>query len=226
MVKKTTCESLSVVTTTWCEKENIGKLLTRIQRVVEKVSIDYEIIVVDDGSPDGTADEARKYADKVVVNSKRLGQTLSLAKGILSARGECIVTIDSDLENPPELIPRLTSLLETYDYVVASRRIIPRISEKTASAMFRGKLRVRDIYSNFKAFKAEYSGIIASVKCGETFGAEFTWNAVRHGLSIGELVYEPPPRRSDPRIGGLFKANLRIMAANLRLLWCMLKGNP
>ncbi len=224
MARKSTCElGVSIVTTTWCERENISRLLTRIHETLK--GLDYEVIVVDDNSPDGTAEEARKHADKVIVNRSRLGQTLSLAKGILEARGDCIVTIDSDLENPPELIPRLIDMLKTYDFVVASRTIIPRISEKLASIMFRGKLKVRDIYSNFKAFRGEYSGIIASVRCGETFGAEFTWNAIRHGLNIGELVYEPPPRRSNPRIGGMLKANMRVMAASFRLLRCLLKGN-
>ncbi len=224
MVRRSICElGVSVITTTWCERENIGKLLTRIHQVLQ--GLDYEIIVVDDGSPDGTAEEARKYTDKVIVNRRRLGQTLSLAKGIFEAKGDCIITIDSDLENPPELIPKLLDMLKTYDFIVASRTVIPRITEKLASILFRRRLKVRDIYSNFKAFKGEYASIIATVKCGETFGAEFTLNAVKHGLNIGELVYKPPPRRSNPRIGGLLRANLRIMAANFRLLKCLLKGN-
>ncbi len=223
MVRKRTCEvGVSIVTTTWCERENIGVLLERIHRVLRE--LDYEVIVVDDGSPDGTAEEASKHGGKVIVNEKRLGQTLSLARGIFEAKGDCIVTIDSDLENPPELIPRLLSMLESYDFIVASRTRIPRISEKIASLIFKRKLGVRDIYSNFKAFRGEYAGVIARTSCGETFGAEFTLNAVRHGLRIGELLYDPPPRRSKPRIGGVLKANLRIMAANMRLLECLLKG--
>ncbi len=222
MVKRVYGTSVSVVTTTWCERENIGALLDRIHRVLR--GIDYEVIVVDDGSPDGTAEEALKHGGKVIVNEKRLGQTLSLARGIFEAKGDCIVTIDSDLENPPELIPRLLSMLESYDFIVASRTIIPRISEKIASLMFKRKLGVRDIYSNFKAFRGEYAGVIARTSCGETFGAEFTLNAVRHGLRIGELLYDPPPRRSRPRIGGVLKANLRIMTANMRLLECLLRG--
>ena len=209
---------ISVVTTTWCEKENIGALLDRIHNILRGTN--YEVIVVDDGSPDGTAEEALKHGGKVIVNKRRLGQTLSLTKGIIKARGNYIITIDSDLENPPELIPRLLSMLESYDFIVASRTRIPRISEKIASLMFG----IRDIYSNFKAFKREYAGVIAKTRCGETFGAEFTLNAVRHGLRIGELLYDPPPRRSKPRIGGVLKANLRIMAANMRLLECLLKG--
>ena len=213
---------ISVVTTTWCEKENIGALLDRIHNILRGTN--YEVIVVDDGSPDGTAEEALKHGGKVIVNKRRLGQTLSLTKGIIKARGNYIITIDSDLENPPELIPRLLSMLESYDFIVASRARIPRISEKIASLMFRREFGVRDIYSNFKAFNGEYAGVIAETRCGETFGAEFTLNAVRHGLRIGELLYDPPPRRSKPRIGGVLKANLRIMAANIRLLECLLKG--
>ncbi len=211
---------VSIITATWCERGNIPLLVERIRCTLR--NIDHEVIVVDDNSPDRTWEAALKVADKVIVNGHRLGQTLSLARGIIASRGEFIVTIDADLENPPELIPRLIEMLNNYDLVVASRARLPRISEILASKTIGKILGVFDVYSNFKALKSKYKETIANVKCGETFGAEFIVNAYKNNLRIGELVYKPPPRRAKPRIGGTIKANLRIMAATLRLLKCML----
>ncbi len=210
---------VSVVTATWCERENIPLLVERIRRGLRDFK--HEIIVVDDNSPDGTWRIALDYADKVIVNEERLGQTLSLAKGIAASRGEFIVTIDADLENPPELIPRLIEMLDYYDLVVASRSRLPRISEILASRTIGRILGVYDVYSNFKALKSKYKEVIANVRCGETFGAEFIVNAYKNNLRIGELVYEPPSRRSNPRIGGAIKANARIILATIRLTLCL-----
>lgn len=211
---------VSVVTATWCERENIVKLVEHVRSVLGDV--EHEVIVVDDNSPDRTWEVAERVADKVIVNDIRVGQTLSLARGIMVSRGRYIVTIDADLENPPELIPRLLDMLGSYDLVVASRSWLPRFSEKLASKIIGGIIGVRDVYSNFKALRSEHKFLIAQTRCGETFGAEFLVNAWKKGLRIGELVYEPPPRRAKPRIGGTVKANLRIMAATLRLVKCMM----
>jgi len=56
------------------------------------------------------------------------------------------------------------------------------------------------------------------LKGGETFGAEFLVIAKKNKLKIGEVLYEAPPRRVDPRIGGTFRANLRILWALFKCL--------
>jgi dolichol-phosphate mannosyltransferase len=78
-------------------------------------------------------------------------------------------------------------------------------------------LGVTDTLSNFKAFKKETISHF-NLKGGETFGAELLVTAKKNHLKIGEITYEPPPRRRDPRIGGTIKANLRIMWALIKSL--------
>ncbi|MCJ7559313.1 hypothetical protein MUO79_01680 [Candidatus Bathyarchaeota archaeon] len=93
---------------------------------------------------------------------------------------------------------------------------IPRISEKLASKTLGKIIGITDTFSNFKAFrKATVSKF--SLRGGETFGAEFLVTAKKKGLTIGEIKYDPPPRRKNPRIGGTIKANLRI-------LWALIKS--
>jgi len=73
------------------------------------------------------------------------------------------------------------------------------------------------VFSNFRAFRKE---TISSFKLrgGETFGAELLVIAKKKGFKIGEIVYAPPARRKDPRIGGKVEAELRIIWALIKSL--------
>jgi dolichol-phosphate mannosyltransferase len=205
---------VSIVTTTWNERENIEQLISTTRNVLQLVQ--HEIIVVDDGSPDGTIQIANRLAD-VAVAKAREGQSKGLLYGMQLAKYPIIVTIDADLENNPEHIPKLIEQIAEFDIVVASRTMLPRISEKIASKTLGKIIGVTDIFSNFRAYK---KGIISkfNLRCGETFGGEFLVAAKKKGLAIGEMKYDASPRRKNPRIGGKIKANLRIIWALIKCL--------
>jgi dolichol-phosphate mannosyltransferase len=205
---------VSIVTTTWNERENVGKLIAVIRNVLQQIP--HEIIVVDDNSSDGTIRIAQHLAD-VAVTKKREGQSKGLLYGMRLAKYPAIITIDADLENNPKHIPQLLLQIARFDIVVASRTKLPRISEKIASKTLGRLLGVTDTLSNFRAFrKAAVSEF--NLRGGETFGAEFLVIAKKRGLTIGELKYDPSPRRKNPRIGGTIKANLRIIWALIKSL--------
>jgi dolichol-phosphate mannosyltransferase len=204
-----TLHGVSIVTTTWNERENIEKLIQSIRDALRRV--EHEIIVVDDDSPDGTIQVAKRLAD-LAVRKSREGQSKGLLYGMKLAKYPIIVTIDADLENDPRYIPELIKKIEDFDIVVASRSRLPRISEKIGQETLGKMMHVKDAFSNFRAYKKE---TISSFKLrgGETFGAEFLVIAKKKGFKMGEMVYEPPTRRKDPRIGGKIKADLRIIWA-------------
>ncbi len=210
-------EGVSVVTTAWNERENIEKLVSAVRVVLHDVP--HEIIVIDDSSADGTLEAAKKVAD-IALSKKREGQTVGLLVGMQMAKYPIVVTIDADLENDPAYIPQLVNLASQYDLVVASRTKLPRISEKFASKTFGKIIGVYDSFSNYRAYRKETIPKF-SIKHGETFGAELLVEAKKQGLKIGEVKYPPPPRRSQPRIGGRTKANLRILWAQMKAtaLW-------
>ena len=199
--------AVSIVTTTWNERENVGKLIFVIRNVLQQIP--HEIIVVDDSSSDGTIQTAQRVAD-VAVTKKREGQSKGLLYGMHLAKYPTIITIDADLENNPEHIPELLQQIARFDIVVASRTKLPRISETLASKTLGKLLGVTDTLSNFRAFRKTVVSEF-SLRGGETFGAEFLVIAKKRGLTIGEIKYDPPPRRKNPRIGGAVKANLRII---------------
>jgi dolichol-phosphate mannosyltransferase len=209
-----TVQGVSVVTTTWNEKENIEELISRVRTTLKEIP--HEIIVVDDSSSDGTLETARRIAD-MAVSKVREGQTKGLLYGMKIAKFPILVTIDADLENDPEFIPTLLQKLDQVDLAVASRTIVPRFSERFASRTLGKKLGVSDFYSNFRAYKKETLEDL-TLRGGETFGGELLIKAKKKGFKVGEIKYEAPPRRSAPRIGGNIRANLRISAATLKCL--------
>jgi len=205
---------VSIVTTTWNERENIEKLIPILRNTLQQVP--HEIIVVDDDSPDGTLQTANRLAD-VAVTKKREGQTKGLLCGMQLAKYPTIITIDADLENDPTHIPDLIQQTAKFDIVVASRTKLPRVSEKIASKTLGKLLGVTDTLSNFRAFRKETIPKF-NLRGGETFGAEFLIIAKKKGLTIGEIKYDPPLRRKNPRIGGKTKANLKIIWALIKSL--------
>jgi dolichol-phosphate mannosyltransferase len=207
-------DGVSMVTTTWNEHLTIGPLILRVRTVLR--GIPHEIIVVDDESSDGTIGIARQLAN-LAVTKKREGQTIGLLHGMQLSKFPVIITIDSDLENTPECIPELISKADEYDIVVGSRREIPRISEKIASKTLGKLFGVRDLFSNYRAYRKEVVSKFI-LRGGETFGAEFLVIAKKNKLRIGEVTYESPTRRKNPRIGGTVKANLRIFWALFKAL--------
>ncbi len=207
---------VSVVTTTYNEVRYIKPFVKAVRKALAGVK--HEVVIVDDSSPDGTYEEARAYADKAIIKPRE-GQTAGLLTGIRAAKYGIVVTLDVDLENPPDLIPSLVreALTRDCDILVACRTWIPRVGERLTSRALSRKLCVRDIYSNFRVYiRDSIAGI--SISLGETFGAELLLRAVERGCRICEYIYDPPPRRSRPRVGGKVTANLRILKVLLKLL--------
>ena len=210
-------EGISVVTTTWNEKENIEELIHRVKSTLKGTP--HEIIVIDDNSSDGTLDVAKRFAD-VAVGKVREGQTKGLLFGAKLAKFPVIVTIDSDLENTPEYIPALVEKLGMFDLVVASRTVVPRFSERWAAKTLGKICGVSDFYSNFRAYKKET--LATNLRGGETFGGELLVVAKKKGFKIGEIMYDAPSRRSKPRIGGAIRANVRIIFASWKCFFIYL----
>ena len=213
---KLNINGVSVVTTTLNER---GFIKTFVDRVRSALSgIDHEVIIVDDSSSDGTYVEALRWADKTVLEHG-VGQTRGLLTGLRVAAHPLVVTLDVDLENPPELIPSLLRVFNErdYDLLIASRIVLPRVSERFASKTIGRIIGVKDVYSNFRVYRRDLFRDYEPV-LGESFGGELLVYAWVKGFRIGEYLYDPPPRRTEPRIGGSLKANMRIFTATVKLL--------
>lgn len=118
---------LSVVAPVHDEADVLPEFITRVQRVTQALDADSEIVIVDDGSEDGSwtiiCNAAR---DGVQIRGLRLsrnfGHQIALTAGIQAAQGDAVITLDSDLQHPPEVIPALLEkAAEGFDVVYAVR---------------------------------------------------------------------------------------------------------
>ena len=120
-----TIVDISIVVPIYNEVENIPELVERTFLVMEGVGRPFEMILVDDGSTDGSeaiySSLAHTYEElKIIRFARNFGQTAAFAAGIDFAAGKIIVTLDGDLQNPPEEIPALVKELERGEYDLVS----------------------------------------------------------------------------------------------------------
>ena len=114
---------LSIVVPIYNEVDNLRPLCQRVHAVLAPMDWSYELILIDDGSQDGSSElMAELYAEddtlKVLRFRRNFGQTAALAAGFEHAHGDVIVSMDGDLQNDPVDIPRLLAKLdEGYDLV-------------------------------------------------------------------------------------------------------------
>lgn len=117
---------ISVVIPTYNEAKNIIPLLERVSSVLKKTKETFEIIVVDDNSPDGTGDLVTNHVKthpyiRLLMRTKDPGLGKSIGEGIRHAKGNIIIGMDADFNHDPKTIPLLLQKMKHADMVVASR---------------------------------------------------------------------------------------------------------
>lgn len=124
----TSTPTLSVVIPVYNEEMNIGKLYQRLQNSLKPLNIDWEVVYINDGSKDRSLLVLQGLAEtehhvKYIDFSRNFGHQLAITAGIEHARGEWIVIMDGDGQDPPELLPDLLSKAqEGFEVVYARRR--------------------------------------------------------------------------------------------------------
>lgn len=118
--------NISIILPTYNEKGNILILIERIVKVLKKLKKSYEIIVVDDNSPDETGYIAeKKYKDnrnlKVFIRKRDRGFASAILHGIKKSKGKIVFVMDTDFSHNPGLIPKMLSKIQDCDVVIASR---------------------------------------------------------------------------------------------------------
>jgi glycosyltransferase involved in cell wall biosynthesis len=167
---------LSVVLPIYNEEGNIKELHQKLSEVLFNLGKTYELIFTDDGSKDNSYQLLKEIAAvdsqvKVIKFRRNFGQTAALAAGIDEAQGEIIITIDSDLENDPEDIPKLLQKInEGYDIVSGWRKkrwqnklFTRKLTSGAANWLTRkiSGVNIHDLGCTLKAYRSE---VIKGVK--------------------------------------------------------------
>jgi glycosyltransferase involved in cell wall biosynthesis len=160
---------LSIVVPMKDERDNVKPLHEAVTRALDPTGLEFELILVDDGSTDGTFNVLAEVAGvdsrvKVVQLRRNYGQTPALRAGIDSAQGDVIVTMDGDLQNDPADIPMLLDKLnEGYDVVLGERVkrqdkfLVRKLPSWIANALIRKVTgtKIRDLGCTLRAMRRE-----------------------------------------------------------------------
>ena len=158
---------ISVVVPVYNEEANLPILISKLVGVFNRLGSVHEMILVDDGSSDGSRKILKEMASRipslrVVPLKQNRGLSTALLAGMREARGKIIVTLDSDLQNDPEDIPRLLDYLDRYDMATGWRQKredpwLKRIASRVGNSV-RNRLsgeRINDSACTLRVFKRE-----------------------------------------------------------------------
>jgi glycosyltransferase involved in cell wall biosynthesis len=161
--------ALSVVVPLFNEAESLASLVQQLLSALRPLNLTFELVLVDDGSRDGTGEALQRLAGEIpelvaVLLRRNYGQTAAMAAGFDASRGQVIVTLDGDLQNDPADIPLLLSkLAEGYDLVSGWRhqrqdarlsRLVPSLLANRLIARVTG-VALNDYGCSLKAYRRE-----------------------------------------------------------------------
>ena len=218
---------LSIVIPLRDEESNVALLHEELTGVLSSLQRSYELVLVDDGSEDGTFARLRtiQAADprvRVIRFTRNFGQTAAFAAGFAAARGRFIITADGDLQNDPADIPRLLEIAQTHDVVCGWRkdrqdafltRHVPSVAANWLLGIVSG-VRLHDNGCSLKVFRAE---VVKPLKLRPGMHRYLPAIASQIGPRVTEAVVNHRPRRFGRSKYGLSRT-FRVIAdlAHLR----------
>jgi dolichol-phosphate mannosyltransferase len=230
---------LSVILPTYNERENIAALIRDIASAL--AGVDHEVLVVDDRSPDGTAELARKLAEemrqvRVAEREPPPGLTISILDGVRMARGRYVSWMDADFSHPPALLPQLLAPLREgrADITCASRYVAGGADERMSPAARWASViitrlahwivdrRVLDYTTGYVMAPRE---LVLNLGLHGDYGEyciDLLARAVRGGHRVLEIPYRSTERRSGesktaPNVLGFARRGWRYLLVIMRL---------
>ncbi len=213
--------TLSIVIPVKNEREEIGPLIRQIR---QEVGPSAELILVDDGSTDGSGALAAQAGAKVLTQPCGIGNGAAVKRGIREASGEWILLMDGDGQHDPEDIPRILALADRYDMVVGARSLAGQagIGRAIANGIYNRlasyvtEQKVQDLTSGFRLFrKADVLPFLPLLPNQFSYPATLTLAFLRSGHSVGFV-----PITAHRRVG---RSKLNLWRDGVRFLLIILK---
>ncbi|XP_058452380.1 dolichol-phosphate mannosyltransferase subunit 1 [Malaya genurostris] len=204
-----TANKYSILLPTYNERDNLPIIVWLIVKYMTEANIDYEIIVIDDGSPDGTLDVAKQlqriYEDRILLRPRasKLGLGTAYIHGIEHANGNFIIIMDADLSHHPKFIPKFIELQQTKNLDIVTgtryngdggvygwdfkRKLISRGANFLSQLLLRPN--VSDLTGSFRLYKKDVLRKLIS-RCtskGYVFQMEMIVRARQLNYTVGEV---------------------------------------
>ena len=219
---------VSVVVPVYNEEGCLQELIDRVVKTLETLKCRWEFILVDDGSADTSVDIIRaaseKYPDRVIgcILNRNYGQHAAIMAGFEEVRGDLVITLDADLQNPPEEIPNLVAAAEKGNDVVGTVRqnrqdtLFRRVASKIVNAAARKATGVH--MNDYGCMLRAYRRFIveAMLKCHE----RSTFIPVL-GNSFARRTCEIPVTHAERKVGDSKYSVWKLINLQFNLLTCM-----
>jgi len=225
--------AVTVVVPTYNERENLPDLIQRLDIVLSETTDRYEVLVVDDDSPDGTwkvaASCAKEYPVEVIRRTEKSGLATAVVRGLAEATYGTVVVMDGDLQHPPESIPDFLSVIDDgVDIAIGSRfteggspgefgpiRLLTTfVANFLAKVLFPDLRGLTDIQSGFFAVRTDTANCVALDPVGYKILLEILVKCDYDRLE--EVGYE-----FRPRGGGQSNMDIGTILAYLYHLWLL-----
>jgi glycosyltransferase involved in cell wall biosynthesis len=213
--------NLSIVIPAYNEMPNIGNVVSKIKALYPES----EIIVIDDGSADKTAEVAHTAGATVYSHPYNIGNGAAVKTGIRMATRDIIVFLDGDGQHRPEDIGRMLELFPKYDMIVGERKSGGQASFDRAIgnqvfnwlASYVTKFSVKDLTSGFRAIKADIAkSYIYMLPNTYSYPTTITLGVLRDGRSVKYMPIEAQKRKSG-------KSRINIVKDGVRFLMIIIK---
>jgi glycosyltransferase involved in cell wall biosynthesis len=205
---------VSIVVPFFNEQENIEELYNSLKRVMDGLTVTYELIFIDDGSKDRTYPTLMRFYERddkirIIKLRKNFGQTAALQAGFDYAQGEIIISMDGDLQHDPEDIPAmLEKMKEGYDIVSGWRKrrvdnfFLRKLPSLLANRMMKklSGVQIHDFGTTFKAYKKD---VIKSVRLYGELHRFIPALISREGVKITEIPIKNIVRKKGKSKYGL-----------------------
>jgi glycosyltransferase involved in cell wall biosynthesis len=219
---------VSVVIPAFNEAQAIGPTLERVLAVLAEAGLEGEVIVVDDGSKDATADEVARYPDvRLIQHSQNRGYGAALKTGIRQAKHAVITILDGDGTYPCEMIPRLVAEIGTYDMAVAARtgaQVHVPLARRPAKwalnwlANYLTGMDIPDLNSGMRAFKRDVvMSFFRLLPSGFSFTTTVTLALLTNDYNVVNIPSDYHPRLGRSKIRPLHDT-MNFFALVIRLM--------
>lgn len=212
-------QKISIIICCYNEYPNIPTVVDAIHKVMDGTDYNYEIIAVNDGSSDGTQELLEKMCEKdehlfYLEFSRNFGHQNALKAGLDYARGNCIISMDADMQHPPRMLPQLIKKWEEgYDIVYTRRQEDKSLSSgkrKSSKWFYRIMNSVSDIkleegVADFRLMDRRAANVLVNIKGGDLF-----IRGIVHWMGFKQYAIDYMP---DKRLSGQTKYTLKKMLA-------------
>lgn len=238
---------ISIVVPTYNEKTRIGSTLTELSKYIKNKKLNAEVLIVDAGSPDGTADEVKKYTDNFkhirIINAgpKPKGKFVKgkqVKKGMLEAKGRYVLFMDADLATPLKYIDSAIEQLKSGNQVSIcvrnlqkSHKGLRKLISGTGNFLVQTILLpgISDTQCGFKAFTNEAVHTIFPLQTIDSWGFDMEILAIarKKGYSIGLIdVPDWQDVKEGSKITGSspIKASVQTLGDLIKIRWRLISG--